>query len=51
MSTLPLIEELLLVFPAGTNPDQPERHGAINGEVCLTAVGAVRSNSCSSFLS
>ncbi len=46
-----LIEKLLLVFPAGTNPDQPERHGDINVEVCLKAVGAVRSNSSSSFLS
>jgi hypothetical protein len=48
---LPLIEELLLVFPAETSPDQPERHGAINAEVCLTAVDAVRSSSSSFFLS
>ena len=47
----PLVEELLLVFPAGTSPDQPERHGAISGEVCLTADGAVLSSSRSSFLS
>jgi hypothetical protein len=31
--------------------DQPERHGAINGEVGWSADGAVLSNNSSSFLS